>query len=229
MDSPLLLRVEPADYARLVARRRRAVILPFILCSAVAATIVVVEYRLMMIAFVAMFPAFIAVLDAMMVARAAAALGSAEVRCDGEWLTLNPTTRFRVDTIALVRVQPDAVTVVEKFSPRKQRGHLLAVDDMSQVPLVAKLTSLGRKVKVEQSTIALLKAFVWTLADYALGTVAAMLLLAGIGFTIQGWVDGLVHGPLPFWEALACFGGAAISVMILVVASLRPAKRRRRR
>lgn len=212
--SDLLLKVEPADYARLISRRRTAAIWPVLLCGAVAAGIIVAEYRLMLISFVVMFPALIAVIDVVMVSRAAAALGACEVRCDGEWLTLNSATRLRVEAITAVRVQPDAVTVVEQLAPQRWRGHLLAVEGAAQEPLLARLKALGRTVRIEQAGIATLMAFIWgVLANLVLGKVAAVLVLGAIGFTVKGFVDG----PGPGWEAAACFGGAVASLTVMAL------------
>ena len=131
--SQVLLRIEPADYARLVSRRRKASLLVFLLCATLATVIIVIEYRLMLISFVVMFPALVAVLDTVMVSRAARAMGLVEVRCDEEWISLNQATRLRVDAITVVRVQPDMVTLVEQLAPQKFRGHLLAVEGMGAV------------------------------------------------------------------------------------------------
>ena len=213
--SQVLLRIEPADYARLVSRRRKASLLVFLLCATLATVIIVIEYRLMLISFVVMFPALVAVLDAVMVSRAARAMGLVEVRCDEEWISLNQATRLRVDAITVVRVQPDMVTLVEQLAPQKFRGHLLAVEGAAQQQLLAKLASLGCTVKQEEASIARLTAFIWgALANLVLEAVAGVLVLGAVLFTLKGFVDGSGPG----WEALACFGGAvlALTVMALV-------------
>ncbi len=207
--SEILLKVQSADYARLVSRRRKAAFLLFLVCGAVATAIIVAEYRLMLISFVVMFPALIAVLDAVMVSRSARTMGACDVQCDGEWLTLNPIARFRVDTITMVRVQPDAVTLVELVAPQKWRSHLLAIEGAAQEPLLTKLKSLGRKVQIEKATLAMLTAFIWgVMANLVLDAVAGVLVLGALVYTVKGFING----PGPGWEAAACFGGAVLSL-----------------
>jgi hypothetical protein len=213
MSEPLL-RVGPSDYARLLSRRRRAAVAPFLLCGAVATAILVIEYRLMLIAFMVMFPALIAVIDVVMVSRAAAAMKSAEVRRDHEWLALSSDARVKLSTITLVRVQPDAVTVVEQLGPHKFKGHLLPVEGAPKSVLVEQLRDFGLNVRIEEATIGTLMALIWgVLANMILGKVSAVLVLGAIGFTIQGFVQG--DGP--GWEAGACFGGAVASVTVMVL------------
>lgn len=215
MRSPdVLLRVEPADYARLIARRRKAAIAPFLICTALATAIIVVEYRLMLIAFVVFVPALVGIIDVIMVSRSAKRLGSAEVRCDGQWLMVNEFTRLRVDSICAVRVQPDAVIVVEQLSPKQWHGHLLAAENAPQSALVMKLEALGRKLIIDKVTIYSLMAFLWAvLADLILDKVAAVLVLGAIAYTGKGLMDGTGPG----LEAAACFGGAVLSITVMVL------------
>jgi hypothetical protein len=214
MRSEVLLKVEPADVARLIARRRKAAVAPFLLCTALATAIIVAEYRLMLISFVILTPALVAVIDVVSSSRRARRLGSVEVRCDGQWLTLNPETRLRVDSISAVRVQPDAITVVEQLSPTQFRGHLLAAERAPQSPLVTKLEALGRKVIIETVTLYTLMGFLWgVLANLILDKVAGVLLLGAIGFSVQGFMKGTGPG----WEAGACFGGAVLSLTAMVL------------
>ena len=214
MSSDVLLKVEPADYARLIARRRNAAIAPFLICTALATAIIVVEYRLMLISFVVFVPALVGVIDVIWGGRGAQRLGSAEVRCDGQWLMINPSTRLRVDSISAVRVQPDAVVVVEQLSPKQWHGHLLAADNAPQSPLVTKLEALGRKVIVEKVTIYSLMAFLWAvLANLTRQAMYAVVGLGALAFTGKGFMDGTGPG----WEAAACFGGAVLSVLVIVL------------
>lgn len=210
----VLLRVEPADFVRLVSRRRKAVVPVFLICSVIATTILVIEYRLMLIAFVVLLPALVGVLDVVMVSRSVKNLGLCEVRLDGEWLALSRTARVKLDAITLVRVQPDAVVLVEHTPPQKMRGHLLAAEGAAQVPLLAVLRSHGRTVRAEQNTITQLTAFIWgALANLVLGKVAAVLVLGFIVYTIKGFTDGSGPG----WEAVACFGGALLAMTVKVL------------
>lgn len=212
--SDVLLKIEPADYARLIARRRKAAIAPLLICTAIATAIIVAEYRLMLISFVVLVPALVGVIDVLVVSRQAKRLGACEVRCDGQWLSLNEVTRLRVDAITAVRVQPDAITVVEQLSPKQWHGHLLAADGATQSPLVTRLEALGRKVIVEKVTIYTLMGFLWSvLADLILDKVAAVLVLGAIAYTVKGFMDGTGPG----WEAAACFGGAVLSLTVMAV------------
>ena len=210
----VLLKIEPTDFARLVSKRLKAVMPIFLLCAAVATTILVIEYRLMLIAFVVLLPALVGVLDVVMVARSAQTLGPCEVRLDGDSLALSRTTRVKLDAITLVRVQPDAVVLVEHTPPQKLRGHLLAAEGAAQEPLLAVLRSHGRTVRAEQNTIDQLTAFIWGVrANLVLGKVAAILVLGFIVCTIKGFTDG----PGPGWEAGACFGGALVALTVKVL------------
>jgi hypothetical protein len=210
----VLLKVEPADYSRLIARRRNAAIAPFLICTALATAIIVVEYRLMLISFVVFVPALVGVIDVVAVSRQARRLGACEVRCDGQWLSLNHATRLSVESIIAVRVEPDAIRVVEQLSPKKWTGHLLAAEGAAQSPLVTKLEALGRKVIVEKVTIYTLMAFLWAvLANLILDKVAAVLVLGAIAYTGKGFMGGTGPG----WEAAACFGGAVLCVTVIVV------------
>lgn len=210
----VLLKIEPADFARLVNKRLRSVLPIFLLCAAVATTLIVIEYRLMLIAFVVMLPALVGVLDVVMVSRSVKTLGPCEVRLDGDSLGLSRTTRVKLDAITLVRVQPDAVVLVEHTPPLKMRGHLLAVEGAAQEPLLAVLRSHGRTVRAEQNSIAQLTAFIWgVLANLVLGKTAAILVLGFIVYTIKGFTEG----PGPGWEAGACFGGALLALTVKVL------------
>lgn len=210
----VLLEVAPADVARLVRRRRRAVVPLFVLSAVIATALIVLEYRLMLIAFVVLVPALIGVLDVVLLARSAKAPGACEVRLDGDFLALNSTTRVQLDALVLVRVQPDALVLVEHVPPQKMRGHLLAVEGVAQEPLLSVLRARGRTVRAEQNTLVQLTAFIWgVMANLVLGTVAGVLVLCFIVYTFKGFTDGSGPG----WEAAACFGGAVLAVLAKVL------------
>ena len=209
--SDLLLRAEPEDYARLVARRWRQAIGPVVICLLIATAILVIEYRLMIIAFIVITPAIISVIDPIMVGKSARRMGSVAVRWEDEWLILNGTTRFRFAELILARTQPDAIVLTSKVN-EQLAAHVLPAAAHAQQALLAVLR--GRNIKIPEEPRTPAAAIVFflfgVLGNLLLGKVAGVLVLAALLYAAKRLIDG--HGP--GWEAAAFFGGAVVCLTL---------------
>lgn len=141
-------------------RRWGAALTATLVCFALAAGIVYVEYRLALIALVVAFPAVVLFIEVVFVTRWAREAGAAEVRFEGELLRLRSEVAIEVGKLTLVRVQPDALFLNEKWGrgPKQVQVHLLPAVEGAP-GLLARLEGRGVKVLREKATVLTVAGF----------------------------------------------------------------------
>lgn len=208
----------------------------------VAVGILVVEYRLMLFSIILVAVPLIAFLDTWTVHRAARGFRASSVAWNEVGVTLRGTEEMRIlpfqerresprpsgtliapvgvdpsqPGLALVRVRPDAILLIEALPSRKWRSVAVPASGATAGALADYARSRGVPVQMEKPvSLALAALLAGALLSIGAGKVAAVLVIGGLANTILYFAGR--SGSLPLAGAL--FAGAL--VLLVVKALLR--------
>jgi len=202
--------VAVAAFARARVREARlvaAVSIP------IAVTIVVIDYRLMLLSFVAIAPLLVAIVEAV---RAREVVRGGHIRIEARSFGLSISTASEHVTvpreqIAAVRVTPDAMVIAHAMSPTRIRLWTIPGDRASTTPLASDLERLGARVSFERGLVAVLIGVLVGVLVYrgllVVGTALVLGALVNIVLALTGR-----PGSVPLGLALL---GGALAVMVI--------------